>query len=47
MIYEAFGDSLNGKKHLRLALKINPTFDLLQAEVAKQTLDGNIARQKE
>lgn len=47
MIYEALGDSLNGRKHLRLALKINPTFDLLQAEVAKQTLDGNIARQKE
>ncbi len=38
MIYQAFGDPPNAIEHLRLALEINPTFDLLQAQTAKQTL---------
>jgi tetratricopeptide (TPR) repeat protein len=46
MIYEKLGDHLNAEKHLRLALKINPTFDLLQAEVARQTLHGKFTREK-
>jgi tetratricopeptide (TPR) repeat protein len=38
MIYAATGDRQNAVKHLKLALEINPFFDLLQAEVAEQTL---------
>ncbi len=38
MIYQALGERGNATKHLQLALKINPSFDVLQADVAKQTL---------
>jgi tetratricopeptide (TPR) repeat protein len=44
MIYEKLGDHINAGKHLRLALNINPTFDLLQADVAKQMLDRKFRR---
>lgn len=38
MIYRALGERRAATKHLQLALKINPTFDVLQAEVARQAL---------
>lgn len=38
MIYQALGDKGNAAKHLQLALKINPSFDVLQADLARQTL---------
>ncbi|MBA2502550.1 MAG: tetratricopeptide repeat protein [Pyrinomonadaceae bacterium] len=38
MIYQALGDQRKAAQHLNLALKINPTFDVLQAEVARETL---------
>lgn len=38
MIYQALGNRERAAQHLKLALEINPTFDILQAEVAKQTL---------
>lgn len=38
MIYQALGERSNATKHLQLALKINPMFDVLQADIAKQTL---------
>ncbi len=38
MIYEAMGDKRNASKYLRLAIATNPTFDLLQADRARQTL---------
>jgi tetratricopeptide (TPR) repeat protein len=38
MIYQALGDRRRAARHLNLALQINPTFDVLQAEVARQTL---------
>ncbi len=38
MIYQSLGDHRRAARHLNLALKINPTFDVLQAEVARQTL---------
>lgn len=38
MIYQALGERDNATKHLQLALKINPSFDVLQADIAKQTL---------
>ncbi len=38
MIYQALGERSNATKHLQLALKINPSFDVLQADVARQTL---------
>jgi tetratricopeptide (TPR) repeat protein len=38
MIYRALGDSRAAAKHLQLALKINPSFDVLQADVARQAL---------
>lgn len=38
MIYRALGERLDATKHLQLALKINPSFDVLQADVAKQAL---------
>ncbi|MCA1603430.1 MAG: tetratricopeptide repeat protein [Acidobacteria bacterium] len=40
MIYTALGDRRNGAKHLKRALEINPSFDVLQAEVARRTLDN-------
>jgi len=38
MIEHALGHHREAAKHLQLALDINPTFDVLQAEVAKRTL---------
>jgi tetratricopeptide (TPR) repeat protein len=38
MIYKGLNDSGNAAKYLKLALEINPSFDVLQADVAKQTL---------
>ena len=39
MIYEKLGDQASAIKHLSRALKINPSFDLLQADVARQKLE--------
>ena len=39
MIYRALGDYRIGGKYLKQALAINPFFQVLQAEVARQTLD--------
>lgn len=39
MILNKLGDRQKAIKHLSMALQINPTFDLLQAEIAKQTLN--------
>ena len=48
MIEQALGNRRNAVKYLQLALKINPSFDILQAEVARQTLraitTGTLAR---
>jgi len=38
MIYQALGDRARAARHLNLALRINPTFDVLQSEIARQTL---------
>ncbi len=38
MIYQSLGDHKRAARHLNLALEINPTFDVLQADIAKQTL---------
>jgi tetratricopeptide (TPR) repeat protein len=38
MIYQALGDRRSAIKYLTLALKINPAFDVLQTDVARQTL---------
>ncbi len=38
MIEQALGNRRAAVKHLRLALKINPSFDILQADTARQTL---------
>lgn len=38
MIYQALGERRDAAKHLQEALKINPSFDILQSDVAKQTL---------
>jgi tetratricopeptide (TPR) repeat protein len=38
MIYHGLGDGRAAAKHLRLALDINPAFDVLQAGVAQDTL---------
>jgi pentatricopeptide repeat protein len=38
MIYQAVGEHRDAAKYLQTALKINPSFDVLQADVAKQTL---------
>jgi tetratricopeptide (TPR) repeat protein len=37
MIYDAIGDKGRASKYLRLAIATNPTFDLLQADQARQT----------
>lgn len=39
MIYNSLGDTKNAFKYLKLALKTDPTFDLLQADKGRQTLD--------
>ena len=38
MIYDALGNRVLASKFLRKALEINPVFDVLQADVARQTL---------
>lgn len=38
MIENALGNRADAVKHLRLALKINPNFDIVQAEIAKSAL---------
>lgn len=38
MIYQSLGDRQRAARHLNLALEINPMFDVLQADVARQTL---------
>ena len=38
MIYKALGDRETAAKYLKTTLSINPSFDVLQAEVARQTL---------
>jgi tetratricopeptide (TPR) repeat protein len=38
MIYNALGDRRRAAKHLRIALDINPSFDLLNSEIARHTL---------
>jgi tetratricopeptide (TPR) repeat protein len=40
MIYERLAQREKAAKYLALALKIDPSFDLLQAEVARRTLSG-------
>jgi tetratricopeptide (TPR) repeat protein len=44
MIYAALGDRPNAARYLSLALEINPSFDLLQSDIAMQARD-NIAGQ--
>ena len=39
MIYAKLGDRPSAIKHLSRALEINPSFDLLQADVARRTLE--------
>ena len=43
MIANALGDRRNGAKYLEQALAINPSFDVLQAEVARRTLAARAA----
>jgi len=38
MIQHALGNNHEATRHLQLALEINPSFDVLQAEVARGTL---------
>ncbi|MEJ7713588.1 MAG: tetratricopeptide repeat protein [Pyrinomonadaceae bacterium] len=38
MIYQGLGDYRNAGKYLKLALQINPSFDVLQSDIARQTL---------
>jgi tetratricopeptide (TPR) repeat protein len=40
MIYQALGDRARAAKYLKLALDLNPSFDVLQSGVAKDTLAG-------
>lgn len=40
MIAYALGDRKQGAKHLQQALALNPSFDVIQAEVARRTLSG-------
>jgi tetratricopeptide (TPR) repeat protein len=39
LIYDARGDQERASKYLRRALKVDPSFDLLQADVAQQKLE--------
>lgn len=43
MIAYALGDRKLGAKHLQQSLDLNPSFDVIQAEVARRTLDGRRA----
>ncbi len=38
MIHHGIGDRRNAAKYLKRALEVNPSFDVLQADVARQTL---------
>jgi tetratricopeptide (TPR) repeat protein len=38
MIHQALGDRAQAARHLKLALEINPAFDVLQADRAAQAL---------
>jgi hypothetical protein len=38
MIYKASGEDRKASEYLREALKINPNFDLLQSQTARQSL---------
>ncbi len=40
MIYRAVGEHRKAANYLKLALEINPAFDVLQADAARQTLDA-------
>ncbi len=40
MIYNELGERQNATRYLNLALATNPTFDVLQAELAKKSLDA-------
>jgi tetratricopeptide (TPR) repeat protein len=40
MIYHGCGDRTTAAKYLKLSLQINPAFDVLQAEIARQTLNA-------
>ena len=39
LIEDGFGDRAQAVKYLKLALEINPYFDVLQANIARRTLD--------
>jgi tetratricopeptide (TPR) repeat protein len=43
MIYKASGEGRKANEYLKEALKLNPNFDLLQSETARQSLLKNIA----
>jgi tetratricopeptide (TPR) repeat protein len=43
MIADASGDHAGGAKYLRQALALNPSFDVLQADVARRALSGRAA----
>lgn len=40
VIYQGLGDRTNAARYLTLALQVNPSFDLLQADLAKKALAG-------
>ena len=40
MIHHGLGDRLKAENYLKLALRINPSFDILQADIARQTLNS-------
>jgi len=40
MIERGLGDRLKARNYLKLALQINPYFDILQADIARQTLNS-------
>ncbi len=43
MIYDRLGDKRTATKYLNLTFKVNPTFDLLQADKAKRALEAIMA----
>lgn len=47
MIADALGEKQAAVKYLKLALDINPAFDLLQSEIAKQALDKSEGRKQQ
>ena len=46
MIYQALGEQEQAIKYLKLALAINPSFDVLQADTAKQVIQKIPAKGK-